>query len=111
MWWSALDCGYRAERKSRKRRDLDLSRRELAMTNTGKYAVFVLLLALCACKVGPNYQRPKLTVPDQYRGLAPDATTQQAGGGEQFGEMNGGPSSRTRHYRRSSKRRSPITTT
>src|SRR5208283_4908445 len=87
MWWSALDCGYRAERKSRKRRDLDLSRRELAMTNTGKYAVFVLLLALCACKVGPNYQRPKLTVPDQYRGLAPDATTQQAGGGEQFGEM------------------------
>src|SRR5271165_3352986 len=47
----------------------------------------LLLLALCACKVGPNYKRPALNVPDQYRGLAPDATTQQAGGGEQFGEM------------------------
>jgi outer membrane protein, multidrug efflux system len=57
------------------------------MTSLRTYAVSVLLLALCACKVGPNYQRPKLTVPDQYRGLAPDATTQQAGGGEQFGEM------------------------
>lgn len=57
------------------------------MTNTRTCAVFVLLLALCACKVGPNYKRPTLNVPDQYRGLAPDATTQQAGGGEQFGEM------------------------
>src|SRR5271157_4126448 len=46
----------------------------------------LLLLALCACKVGPNYKRPTLSVPDQYRGLAPDATTQQ-GGGEQFAEM------------------------
>jgi len=57
------------------------------MTNARTCAVFVLLLALCACKVGPNYKRPTLNVPDQYRGLAPDATTQQAGGGEQFGEM------------------------
>jgi multidrug efflux system outer membrane protein len=32
----------------------------------------VLLLPLSACKVGPNYKRPPLSVPDQYRGLAPD---------------------------------------
>ncbi len=35
-----------------------------------------LLLSLAACKVGPNYKRPPVTLPDQYRGLAPDATTQ-----------------------------------
>src|SRR5262249_15340352 len=28
-------------------------------------------------KVGPNYKRPKLDVPGQYRGVAPDASTQQ----------------------------------
>jgi multidrug efflux system outer membrane protein len=31
----------------------------------------VLLLTLSACKVGPNYKRPALAVPGQYRGLAP----------------------------------------
>jgi multidrug efflux system outer membrane protein len=45
----------------------------------------VLLLSLCACKVGPNYKRPALTVPDQYRGVAPDATTQP--NTPSFGEM------------------------
>ena len=52
------------------------------MTNMKTSAVFVLLLALCACKVGPNYKRPALNVPDQYRG-APSLQP----GGEQFGEM------------------------
>jgi multidrug efflux system outer membrane protein len=47
------------------------------MTKTRIATVAVLLLALGGCKVGPNYQRPPLTVPDQYRGLAPDQTTQQ----------------------------------
>ncbi len=56
------------------------------MTSMRTYAVFVLLLALCGCKVGPNYKRPTVTVPGQYRGLAPDATTQQ-GAGEEFAEM------------------------
>jgi len=55
------------------------------MTNLRTYAVFVLLLALCACKVGPNYKRPTLNVPDQYRN-APELTT-QAPAGEQFAEM------------------------
>jgi outer membrane protein, multidrug efflux system len=31
----------------------------------------ILLLALSGCKVGPNYKRPTLDVPGQYRGLAP----------------------------------------
>jgi multidrug efflux system outer membrane protein len=51
------------------------------------WIVFVLLLALCACKVGPNYERPPLTVPDQYRSVAPDATTQQQPAGAQFAQM------------------------
>lgn len=45
----------------------------------------VLLLSLSGCKLGPNYARPPVTLPDQYRGLAPAATTPAAG--EAFGEM------------------------
>jgi multidrug efflux system outer membrane protein len=41
-----------------------------------------LLLTLCGCKVGPNYQRPAVDVPGQYRGLAPGL-----GAGQPFGEM------------------------
>jgi multidrug efflux system outer membrane protein len=53
-------------------------------------AASVLLLSLCGCKVGPNYSRPPLTVPDQYRGLAPDVSATQASTqppAEAFGEM------------------------
>jgi len=32
-----------------------------------------MLLALCACKVGPNYKRPPAALPEQYRGTAPAA--------------------------------------
>ena len=42
----------------------------------------MLLLALAGCKVGPNYKRPTLDVPGQYRGLAPGL-----GAGGNFGEM------------------------
>jgi multidrug efflux system outer membrane protein len=35
----------------------------------------ILLLALSGCKVGPNYKRPTLDVPGQYRGLAPGLGT------------------------------------
>ena len=55
------------------------------MTRTKTLIVAVFLLALCACKVGPNYQRPALNVPDQYRN-APELTT-QAPGGDQFAQM------------------------
>jgi multidrug efflux system outer membrane protein len=47
------------------------------MTKARISTILVALLTVSACKVGPNYQRPPLTVPDQYRGVAPDATTQQ----------------------------------
>jgi len=40
------------------------------------FGVAILLLLSTACKLGPNYKRPATTVPEQYRGLAPD---QQAG--------------------------------
>jgi len=43
------------------------------MTSMKNCAVVVLLLALSACKLGPNYQRPPLEVPGDYRGVAPEA--------------------------------------
>ncbi len=44
--------------------------------------VALLLLVLCACKVGPNYKRPILSVPDQYRSApSPEPT------GDQFAQM------------------------
>ena len=49
-------------------------------------AASVLLLTFCACKVGPNYKRPTVTLPDQYRGLAPEAVPAQASA-ETFGDM------------------------
>lgn len=44
--------------------------------------IAVLLLTLSGCKVGPNYKRPALDVPGQYRGLAPGP-----GAAGNFGEM------------------------
>src|SRR5450631_3655184 len=43
------------------------------------------LLLISGCKVGPNYQRPAVTVPPQYRGVAPDLTNQPAAAS--FAEM------------------------
>jgi multidrug efflux system outer membrane protein len=45
----------------------------------------VLLAALAGCKVGPNYQRPALDVPGQYRGTAP--ALPQQGPATPFAEM------------------------
>ena len=50
-----------------------------------KLSAIVLLLPLCACTVGPNYKRPALDVPGQYRGLPPDTSTLPPG--EPFAEM------------------------
>jgi multidrug efflux system outer membrane protein len=46
-----------------------------------------LLFALCACKVGPNYKRPAVAIPDQYRGLAPSASPQPQPSTQTFAEM------------------------
>jgi multidrug efflux system outer membrane protein len=52
------------------------------MTKKTALIVAVALFTLCACKVGPNYQRPKLNVPDQYRSApSPEPA------GEQFAQM------------------------
>jgi multidrug efflux system outer membrane protein len=39
----------------------------------------IVFLLLTGCMVGPKYKRPPVTVPDAYRGLAPDAGPQAAG--------------------------------
>ncbi len=52
------------------------------MTKLKSIAAFLVVLSICGCKVGPNYQRPATTVPDQYRGVAPDASTQVASIGD-----------------------------
>jgi outer membrane protein, multidrug efflux system len=50
----------------------------------GKLSLAVIAsLALCGCAVGPNYKRPPVTVPGDYRGLAPDAGQQAASLGDE----------------------------
>ena len=39
--------------------------------------LFILMISLCGCTVGPNYHRPKVDVPGAYRG-APEAAAVQA---------------------------------
>jgi len=46
------------------------------MMRTRTLSAIMLLLSLCGCKVGPNYQRPAVDVPGQYRGLAPNLPPQ-----------------------------------
>src|SRR5277367_4375447 len=48
------------------------------MIGTRKFAAFALVLLLSGCKVGPNYKRPVVVTPDQYRGVAPDLPGQPA---------------------------------
>jgi multidrug efflux system outer membrane protein len=42
------------------------------------WLITVALLLLTGCAVGPNYKRPPVTVPAEYRGLAPDSGPQAA---------------------------------
>jgi multidrug efflux system outer membrane protein len=48
------------------------------------FTTAILLIPLYGCRVGPNYKRPVLSTPDQYRGLAPDLGDQS---GAPFAEM------------------------
>ncbi|HVO64832.1 MAG TPA: efflux transporter outer membrane subunit [Terriglobales bacterium] len=43
-----------------------------------RWLVAIPLLLLAGCTLGPKYQRPAVTTPDAYRGLAPDADKQSA---------------------------------
>lgn len=47
------------------------------MTRVRTCAALVLSLALGACKLGPNYQRPPLDIPGDYRGVAPEPVPAQ----------------------------------
>jgi multidrug efflux system outer membrane protein len=38
--------------------------------------IAIALLLLTGCTLGPKYKRPPVTVPDTYRGLAPDSGPQ-----------------------------------
>lgn len=55
------------------------------MTSTRLFATTALALLLSSCRVGPNYSRPQLALPDQYRGLAPAIGSSLPS--ETFGEM------------------------
>jgi outer membrane protein, multidrug efflux system len=55
------------------------------MIGMRRFAAIILVLLATGCKVGPNYKRPVLATPDQYRGVAPDLSNQQ--GTQPFAEM------------------------
>jgi len=47
------------------------------MINVRVCSAIGLTLLISGCKVGPNYSRPPINTPGQYRGLAPDLSNQQ----------------------------------
>jgi outer membrane protein, multidrug efflux system len=49
------------------------------------FAAIMLVPLMAGCKVGPNYKRPVVATPDQYRGVAPDLSNQT--GTQPFAEM------------------------
>jgi multidrug efflux system outer membrane protein len=55
------------------------------MIGMKRFAAIGLVLLIAGCKVGPNYKRPVLSTPDQYRGVAPDLSNQP--GTQPFAEM------------------------
>ena len=77
-----IKLSSRATRLSRSCGTTEESRDLLFLPNIKIIAAALLLLALCACKVGPNYKRPALNVPDQYRSApSPEPA------GDQFAQM------------------------
>ena len=55
------------------------------MIGIKEIAALVLVLTMTGCKVGPNYKRPAVVTPAQYRGIAPDLPVQS--GAQPFAEM------------------------
>jgi len=55
------------------------------MIDMRKFAAIGLVLLMSGCKVGPNYKRPVAVTPDQYRGVAPDLSSQAST--QPFAEM------------------------
>ena len=48
------------------------------MTRQPRILIIITFLFLTGCTLGPKYKRPPVTVPDSYRGLAPEAGPQTA---------------------------------
>lgn len=48
-----------------------------------RWLIAIVVLVLTGCMVGPKYKRPPVTVPDTYRGVAPEAGTQAASLGDE----------------------------
>jgi multidrug efflux system outer membrane protein len=55
------------------------------MIGMRRFTAIMWVLLMAGCKVGPNYKRPVLATPDQYRGVAPDLSYQP--GTQPFAEM------------------------
>ena len=70
----------------RVRRRLFRPREMTEMNARREIVVAGLLLVLCSgCAVGPNYKKPAVPVPPEYRGLSPDQSGQS--GAASFGEQ------------------------
>jgi outer membrane protein, multidrug efflux system len=54
------------------------------MKRFSQSAIAIILLLLSGCKLGPNYKRPAVDVPGQFRGTAPQLQQPQ---GQTFAEM------------------------
>ncbi len=54
------------------------------MTRARLFLSVLALVVLSACKLGPNYKRPAVTLPAEHRGLAPELAAQD---GTSFAEM------------------------
>jgi len=48
-----------------------------------RWLTAIVFLVLTGCMVGPKYKRPPVTVPDTYRGVAPEAGSQAASLGDE----------------------------
>ena len=74
-FWLSLQKGEAATAGKRARL---YSRRTDGMISLRACSAIVLTLLISGCKVGPNYNRPTVNTPGQYRGLAPDLAKQSA---------------------------------
>lgn len=54
------------------------------MNRRSRIALFLSVMATSGCTVGPNYRRPSVPIPAQYRDLGPEKTAQQT---ESFADL------------------------
>ncbi len=69
--------------------------RQWGQTNVKKLIALLTLTLLTGCTVGPNYRRPKVEIPDTYRGIPAPETTQP----EQSSQQTPSPAANSRQSR------------